>query len=195
MSGIPNLSRFLPVSSALNAPVALHVEPKLPGQVLSVLYGFVDTASKYNPLTTPIQSRLAIIAGRFGDLLSNFTLAYDLSPYRVLMDAPINDPGPTPLLIPPDAEDGIAIETDGVTALLAAPIVTGVTGTLFIAKLQLTSKGLVTPVANRLKSLQSAANGESQTQSTSSGTGGTSAGTSGGGAVSGGGPKQTRPVL
>lgn len=199
MSGIPNLPRFMPVSSALNAPVGLRVEPKLPGQVLSVMYSFTDTANAYNPLSNPIQSRIAIIAGRFGDVLQNFTLAYNLNSYRVLLDMAINDPGPTPLLIPPDAEDGVTIETDGVTVLLAAPIVTGATGTLFIAKLQVTSKGLVTPVMNRLKQLQ---DGQSQSSpsatatasgsGTSSGSG--SAGGSGGGTVSGGGSK-IRPKL
>lgn len=202
MSGIPNLPRFMPVSSALNAPVGLRVEPKLPGQVLSVMYSFTDTANAYNPLSNPIQSRIAIIAGRFGDVLQNFTLAYNLNSYRVLLDMAINDPGPTPLLIPPDAEDGVTIETDGVTVLLAAPIVTGATGTLFIAKLQVTSKGLVTPVMNRLKQLQTQDDGQSQSSpsatatasgsGTSSGSG--SAGGSGGGTVSGGGSK-IRPKL
>lgn len=209
MSGISPSARFVPVSSKVNAALAIAVEPKLPGQVLSATYSFLDQSGLFNPVADAIQSRLAIIAGRFGDALANFTVAYNLNGYRVLLDHAINDVGPTALLIPPDAEDGVSIETDGVTVLLAAPIVVGVTGTLFVGKLAVTSRGLVTQTRDARRAMENAAGNAapaapapSSSTTTSSGSGsGTSTPTStssgisaGGGTTGGGGGVRIRPL-
>jgi hypothetical protein len=149
-ASIPQTGRFGPVQSAINAAAGVLLIPKTHGAVLSVTYSFIDTASKYNPLVNPIQSRFAVIAGQFGDALSNFTITYDLvgPGYRVLYDQAINDPGPTTLVIPSEAEDAVTIESgEGVTMLLAPPIATGVTGALFVARFHPTSKGLITQTA------------------------------------------------
>lgn len=193
MSGITPSARFVPVASNLNASAAIAIEPKLPGQVLSVTYSFADTAGKFNPVSNGFQSRVAIIAGRFGDALANFTVAYALATGRILLDLPINDVGPTTLLIPPDAEDGVPIDTDGITVLLAAPVVSGVTGTLFVGKLQVTSRGLVTKTRDVRRNANNATTAATSSTSSGSNTGSGGSG-GGGGATGGGGGNRIRPL-
>lgn len=188
-NGIPERVRFQPERSSTNAAVGAFLRAKTHGQMLSVTYSFADLANVYNPASNPIQSRLAVIAGTFGDMLANFKPSYDLSGYRVIFDQMLNDPGPTPLLIPADAEDGVPVEIgEGVTILLAAPIVSGATGTLMIATFHPTSKGLVTATHAAVNQLNAtAAQSGSTSTSTSSGSSGSSGGTGTGGGVGGGG--------
>jgi hypothetical protein len=178
MLPIRQSSRLLPFLTDAGGGGALYVLPNYPIQIVSVGYSWTDLNSKFGTTANNLlQSRIAIIRGPFGDDPDNFGAFYNLESYQKLVDFYINDLGPGYAQFPAEADETRIEPGEGVTILIAKPVVTGIAGTNMQGSVMVSSAGLQRALR---------ANGPNGGGGASAAAGGgTSGGSSGGGSYGG----------
>lgn len=142
MGQLLSSARFQPVTAPAQGVgvtpigVGIYLEPNEATSVTNVGYSFVDLAAKFGSTTgNLIQSRIAILRGKYQGDPALFGISTDLSGYDVRADFFTNDLGPGNITLPLTADEMQFLGGQGFTILLAAPVVSGITGTNIVGKL------------------------------------------------------------